>query len=210
MRLRREMRGAPRPFGAAIRREEDKRIRERDALCSGRRRVRTRELHERRRPRRVVVQAGVDGGVVSVRHDDDLLARRDADFLGDEVHERRAAAVDRRREALAADVEAIGLQRAAEPRRGSSGAHRAGPPVRIVGGEVGGERRGNWPVECRRQVRRLQGGGTCHAEREEQKRQPDEEPGAAVEARVDGTLERPRPRPAALGRGRGGRHDRSV
>src|SRR5262249_23720487 len=121
-----------------------------------------------------------------------------------------SAAVDRRREPLIPDVEAIRLELAAEPGCGSPGTGAAGSPIRVLGGEVRGERRCRGAVERWRQVGRLERGRPSAAEREQEERQADEEPRAAVEARVDRTLERPGPRPSALGCGRGGRHGYPV
>ena len=169
--------------------------------------VGARQLDERRRSRGVVVQPAVGAAVVAVRHHHDLGRRETGSrLLRHEVDERRAATVDRGGERLALDVEAVGLQLVAKPGRCASGLRRAGPPVRIVGGEVVGDVRGRLRVERRRQAGQMQRRRAGDAEREQQQRQSDEQPGAAVEARVDGTLERSRPRPSALGCGRGGRH----
>ncbi len=196
------------PAGA-VGREEDQRVRERDPLGGGSRRVGARELDERCRARGVVVQPVTDTAVVAMRHDDDRGGRdADARLLRHEVDERGAAAADRCRERIGVHVEAVRLELAPEPGCGSSGVQRAGPPVGIVGGEVLGDGRRLRRVEGRRQVGRIQRRRAGDAEREQQERQPDQEPGAAVEARVDGTLERPRPRPSALWCGRGGRHSR--
>ena len=144
-----------------------------------------------------------------LRHDDDRGGRdADARLLRHEVGERGAAAADRCRERIGVHVEAVRRELAPEPGCGSSGAQRAGPPVGIVGGEVVGDGRRLRRVEGRRQVGWVQRRRAGDAERQQQERQPDQEPGAAVEARVDGTLERPRPRPSALWCGRGGRHSR--
>ena len=205
--LGREARRAARAVVRAVGREEDERVRERDPLCAGGRCVGARQLDERGRSRGVVVQAAVGAAVVPVRHDHDLGRRETGSrLLRHEVDERRAAAVDRGGERLAPDVEAVRLQLVAKPGRGASGIRRAGSPVRIVGGEVVGDVRGRLRVEGGRQAGQTQRRRAGDAERKQQERQSDEQPGAAVEARVDGTLERSRPRPSALGCGRGGRH----
>ena len=167
-RLGREMRRAAGAFGGTVCREEHERVRQRDALRSCGRCVRARELDERGGPRRVVIQPAVRPGAVPVRHDHDLRWRDSYPrLLGDEVDQRRALAVDRGHEPLAADVEAVRLELPAEPGGGTLGARRAGCPIRIARGEIRCERGGSRRVEGRRQVRRLERRRLGNTEREQ-------------------------------------------
>src|SRR4029077_7974305 len=138
-------------------REEDQRVRELDPLRGGRRGVCAGQLDQRGGSRGVVVEPAAGcTAVVAMRHDDDRCARRQPGLLRDEVDERRAVAVDRRREPVGPDVEAIWSKFLPEPRLRPLGAGRAGPSVGIAGGKIGGQRGRRRPVERGWQGRRLE------------------------------------------------------
>ncbi len=109
-------------------------------------------------------------------------------------------------EGLGAHREAVRLQLVGEPARGADRTRAPGRPERVVERQVVGDRRRGIAVEGRRQAGRLERGGPGDAEGEDEQRQPDEQPGAPVEAAVDRALERPTARTAPLRRRRVGSH----
>ena len=137
----------------------------------------------------VVVRTRADAGVVAVGEHDDRLVREPA-LLGHEVDEGHAAvAGNRGREPLLLDGVAVGRELAREPARRRGRCRAPRHAARIAERELGGERARIDPVEGGRQVRRLERGRPGHAEGEDEQREPDEKPRAAVEAAVDGPVE---------------------
>ncbi len=103
------------------------------------------------------------------------------------------------RKAVAVDGEAVGGQLTTEPGGRARRAGRPGRSARITEREVVGDLGRSGAIERGRQVRRLEGRGSGDAEREQEEREADEQPCAAVETSVDRTLERSWPWPAPLG-----------
>ena len=140
-RLRGEVRRAERALLRSVGRHEGDRVRERAELRRADRCVRARELDQRARTRRVVVESATRAAVVAVGHDDDL-ARREAGLLRDEVHELRLAAADRCRERFPLHLEPVRHELLQEPVLRTERAARAGEAVREAVGEVLGDHRG--------------------------------------------------------------------
>ena len=208
--MRRELGRAKRADDCCVRREEEERVGEVEPDGGGGRRVRARELDQRRGTGGVVVRPGARAAVVPVGHEDDRLLRQ-AGLRCDEVLELQPAATgDGCGERLGMHLEAVRLQLRREPAGGVRRPGRAGDAARVAAREVRRDRGRGRRVEGRRQIGRLQCRRTCDAERQHEQRQPDEQPRAAVEAPVDGPFERPATRAAPLRCRRDGSHGGSI
>ncbi len=195
---------AQRAEGASVGRDEQDRVvrAQCPAGVAGRCTVRSRQLHEHRRARGVVVGPEPGAVIVAVRHDDDR-ARGAPDRLGDEVlHLHAAVARDDGAEALRVDRQPVGPELFAEPVRG---ADRPGKAVRVERDEVVGELLRSLSVELREE-RTRQRRGSRDGERGNEQRQSDEQPCPPVETPVDRPLHRAWTCPAPLGPGRNGGH----
>jgi hypothetical protein len=202
-RLGGEVRCAEAAVGRAVAREERQGVRQRRGGRRGARRVGSCQLEERGGAGGVVVRAGAGAAVVAVRHDEDRLQRPSRPG-GQEVDEPRPpVAGDRGREGVPPDPVAVRRHVLHEPPRRAERPGCARPPDRPLRGEIRCEQAGLDGIEGMRDRGRRQRRGPGHAEREDEQRQPDREPRAAVEAAVDRPSEGPRPR-ARGGRGVGG------
>ena len=165
-----------------------------------------RELDERGGAGGIVVRSRSRPVVIAVRHDEDRL-RRSPRHPRDEILEVEApkSGCDGG-ERLDPRLQAVRRKLVVQPRGCLDRAHRAGESVRVADAQVVGQRRRRRRVERRRKLRRGQRLWSRDAERQDEERQADDQPRAAIEPAVDGPLERAGSRPAPLWTGRNGGH----
>src|SRR5581483_3711499 len=142
--------------------------------------------------------------VVAVRHDHDRVGVLRAGREQDVAEQHRPPPRDRRVEAVDLRLVPVELHLRDQPAARSERAGRSGRAVRVEPRQLLRERDRDPAVELRLELRLRERGGTLDAEGGDQEREPDEEPGAAVQTAVDRALGRatapPAPRWGAFGR----------
>src|SRR5581483_10312075 len=128
--------------------------------------------------------------VVAVRHDHDRVGVLRAGREQDVAEQHRPPPRDRRVEAVDLRLVPVELHLRDQPAARSERAGRSGRAVRVEPRQLLRERDRDPAVELRLELRLRERGGTLDAEGGDQEREPDEEPGAAVQTAVDRALGR--------------------